>query len=423
MKLFQDLLLAVGVALTPCSLALGDVLWVDDDGGVGIDYTDIQPAIDAAQAGDVLVVAPGDYGGFDLDIGLTIMNSSADQSAHVLGHATISNVASPTGAVLTGLRMETLSVSNSTAPIVLDFLKFDPPNDLPSSAIVQVSGNHDVRMNLCEVADGYPGDLEHAVAVAGSRFEVVASQLRGRGGYSIDCFGVVAGHGGSGLICTSGAAAFVFLSDCHGGDGGDTESFCEWTDPWAGDGGDGLGVYDTSTALVAGLASNVLGEGQGGYGDEFPTFTDGADGYGFSANGASAVRYSGVTVESQSVAAGASAEEAIPGDPFLELFGTQQAGRVISLWVHGEPGASAFVHLGRNAIVQPQAGQYVEQLTTRERSFSLGTLPPSGKKKLDFTIPGWLPIGFTFFAQGEVVFAGGEHRLTNSTPIVLRHLP
>jgi hypothetical protein len=55
-------------------LARADVLTIDDDGPA--DFSALQPAIDAALPGDVLLVAPGDYAGFVVDgKGLSILAS------------------------------------------------------------------------------------------------------------------------------------------------------------------------------------------------------------------------------------------------------------------------------------------------------------------------------------------------------------
>jgi len=53
-----------GVLLFVAPAAALDVVVVDESGGPGTDFTSIQPAIDAASEGDVVVVRPGDYAGF-----------------------------------------------------------------------------------------------------------------------------------------------------------------------------------------------------------------------------------------------------------------------------------------------------------------------------------------------------------------------
>ncbi|UCE49851.1 MAG: hypothetical protein JSW47_06795, partial [Phycisphaerales bacterium] len=47
------------VFLLPIVSAHAEVITVDDDGGA--DFTDIQPAINASQNGDTIVVKPGTY--------------------------------------------------------------------------------------------------------------------------------------------------------------------------------------------------------------------------------------------------------------------------------------------------------------------------------------------------------------------------
>ena len=58
------LFLCSAVLSLPTSLAGGQqVLVVDDDGGVGVDFTELQEAVDAASAGDVILVRSGTYSG------------------------------------------------------------------------------------------------------------------------------------------------------------------------------------------------------------------------------------------------------------------------------------------------------------------------------------------------------------------------
>lgn len=46
---------------------------VEDNGGPGVDFTQIQTAIDAAAPGDTLLVMPGNYTGFSLRKGMRIL--------------------------------------------------------------------------------------------------------------------------------------------------------------------------------------------------------------------------------------------------------------------------------------------------------------------------------------------------------------
>ena len=58
-------------SLTLATLALGATITVDDNGPA--DHPSIGAAVYAAQAGDVILVEPGNYGPFLLDAALTIV--------------------------------------------------------------------------------------------------------------------------------------------------------------------------------------------------------------------------------------------------------------------------------------------------------------------------------------------------------------
>ena len=71
--------LVVGSALSAQS-----VLVVDDDGGAGVAFTDLQPAIDAASSGDTLLIKAGVYGvGSTTTISGKALNLIADRGQRV----------------------------------------------------------------------------------------------------------------------------------------------------------------------------------------------------------------------------------------------------------------------------------------------------------------------------------------------------
>ena len=59
MALLRRLIQAVVVAVVSCSVLGAATITVDLNGGA--DYTEIQPAIDAAKDGDTVLVKPGEY--------------------------------------------------------------------------------------------------------------------------------------------------------------------------------------------------------------------------------------------------------------------------------------------------------------------------------------------------------------------------
>jgi len=113
--------------------------------------------------------------------------------------------------------------------------------------------------------------------------------------------------------------------------------------------------------------------------------------------------------------------------------GVLRAGRATSfknpglttLTLHGFPGAQATLLLGRRPIVLDDPTVAVELLVDPAAVLPLGTMPASGKLDYDLPLgPAWpkslmdgTPV---FFAQAELVYAGGDVRRTNSVPIVLQ---
>ena len=73
-------------------LARASTIVVDDNGGPGVQFTDIQPAVTAALPGDLIVVMPGSYSAFVLDKGLTLLASSGAIVSGTIGIQNVSSV-------------------------------------------------------------------------------------------------------------------------------------------------------------------------------------------------------------------------------------------------------------------------------------------------------------------------------------------
>ncbi len=116
----------------PFAGAQGPVLVIDADGGPGVDYLDLQPAIDGAAEGSTLLVQEGDYTSFEIDgKSLAIV---ADVGATVTtGEVIIVNLASQQSVLLRGLRAEVtgipfrlLTLENNAGSIWIEESRFVP---------------------------------------------------------------------------------------------------------------------------------------------------------------------------------------------------------------------------------------------------------------------------------------------------------
>jgi len=428
------------LVLSTTSAAAGQTWWVDDDGGTGIDFTQIQPAIDAAQSGDLIVVHAGSYRGFSLQKGLTILGTGAGNTSVVRGTVMVTGVPGFERAVLSGLSLRpmveyfdvdnqqnvlasplALGVDSNLGPVILDNLEFDNPlGELGPR--VSINECADARLYQC-VVKGY-GSFSFAngmdgVQVVNSHVEVVDSYLRGGDG-GADWYGGPGGLGGDGLDASNSIVS-VHRSTCLGGDGGDAGD-----DNTAvvigGDGGHGLRLDGGSVALIGGIPSDRLEPGPGGIATCWLSCTDGAPGFGLLLLGASVARHSGVTIVSESVTPGSVASPAVPADPTLHRTGLLKAGDVQTFSITGPPGEAVTFHFGRKAVVLPGPLPGMDNLVTHDRSIQLGPIPPTGELQFNFTIPTGLPAGFTLFAQAEITSASGP-RLTSSLPLVVRLFP
>ncbi len=417
------LLLSTGTLL---GSAHADTWIIDDGGGAGVDFTDIQSAINVASHGDILIVNPGTYAGFTLNLGLTILGSEASNTSVVTSASTIASVNGNRRAVLTGLRMEGLGVSSNTGHVILDSLELVPNGLAPATLVV--SNSNDVRLYQCTVeglTDTPFNDNTHALKADNSRLEVINSDLVGGAGFDTDCWSD-GGHGGSGVWASGASLVAVFDSRLTGGDGGDTglpDIFCEWSDPIGGDGGHGLLLQGGSVAVLAGGADDLLDHGREGYSECWPICFDGDVGEGLALEGASIAEYSGLTISSIKATGGSIATESSPSDPYLERYGTLKAGRQQTFWINGAPGDQVIFYIGRSPSITIDSTQTMDDLVSHERAYSLGAIDGTGRKKFLFTIPSWFPEAFNFYVQAATIDGTGQRTLTNSMPIVLRYLP
>src|SRR5262245_8459089 len=243
-------------------LFLGCVLlqntWVvDDDGGAGVDFTDLAAAVAAATDGDVVLVRPGSYGAFVLSgKGLRIRGQPSAQ----VSAATISDVPSSSRVLLE--RLEFPRASLSCAPSLL------------------VSGSR-TRITLADVvATGglncsYPPGC--ALLVDSAEAMVLRSNLTGGPGFVP--LASTGGPGGPALIAEGGARVYVVDSTLVGGNGSGGYQY---------GGNGGPAVYAASTSHVW-IASSIVTGGSLGFGGA----VSGSGGVGIRGEDSARIRGSG----------------------------------------------------------------------------------------------------------------------------------
>jgi hypothetical protein len=414
MRIISNLIGLISLTILGTGSALAETIVVDINGGAGFDFLDIQSAIDAASAGDLILVHPGNYSDFTMSIGVTVLGSEADHSTVLFGIATVTGVPANQRAVLSGLKLRAVNATNNMGHVTLDSLELWSQFEAQSAVVVINCA--DVRIYECDVEGQYDYPRgQHGVSVVDSRLEVIGSVLRGGDGLDLECSEET--PGGDGLNVRGHSTISVFESSLYGGKGGDPSTDCTFLNTAIGDGGNGLFVKGSSSVVLAGT-----GEMKGGAFGLHPTLgLSSNNGFGVVVGPGSFVRHSTVTISSVLLDGGAMAQ-AMPDDPFVQRFGTLQAGRLQTFWIHGTPGDAATLHLGRSPLITEDPLQAMDDLISHERSWSLGPIPPSGSIQRSFTIPLGFEQGFEFFAQAETDSPTNERRSTNSIPLVIRHL-
>ena len=385
----MNALLRAAIVAGLASAAAANTLLVDDDGGPGVDFTDLPPAIQAAQDGDLIFVRAGAYSA------TTIAGKRLTLIAEAGARASLIEVHSVTTAkpvVIVGLE-GSYDVHDSTGTVLLD--------RVGSLSQMAVRAADDVRIQDSFVygSGGYPYDPEVSAITIGSsqgepaRVELVRSDVIGGDGYWSDG-PWDAGNGSDGARLLDGAV-FAALSTFEGGDGGD--HICCDSLPSAGNGGNGITLLGTSSARVAGPGTQLTGGLPGLNWEDYQYGAPGLPWYG----------------------SPTSSFLQDPLDPSLEVVGSAQFGAPTTFRVWAPFGASAELHLGTRPQVLDDGVTGVELLVKPLRTFDLGTVPYSGF--VDFTLPPvpQLGIGSMVIGQAHVTLVGGWVRRSNSAVAVM----
>ncbi|MGH2651602.1 MAG: hypothetical protein ACRDHK_10370 [Actinomycetota bacterium] len=424
-------------------LCLLQTVWVvDDNGGPGVDFTDIQPAINAAADGDVLLVAPGTFSHFALTgKGLRILGSGSQSTFVSLpgtaGYKTqIASVPSGHIVHLQGINFswplfpegDRLVVTGATTQVVLlDSTVVGSTNDTgPHSALlvedaeVQIHRSTLASFNLAISTTGSNGGRALTVR-GGARVHVSSSLVQGGKGGGSNLF---APPGGPAIVATDTPAGIPWLwiadSAVIGGAGGYDIDFGVIV---TGTGGVGIAATNAHVRISGDSTSLV----QGGASPTPSSFGSGP-GPGISASGSFPVEVHSVPVFAGAPSTPATVGPVLIGAPPLPVIRATGSFTLTgsgTFTLSNGPASAPFAlvlevgpaHFGipgpilGEVLVGPPAASLL----------ALGALDPTGSFSLTVPLAG-LPPEFAylpFHLQGAALDCGGTWRLTNSVAVIL----
>lgn len=417
---------SLGLVLVLAGPLRSQTFVVDDDGGPGVDFTDLPDAVAAAPQGAVLLVRSGSYSSFVLSKGLTILGTAP--GVVIAPGTRIFSLPAGRRVVLAALEPRDLVVEACAGTVVLDQVTLPHPSQTTAGRLLRVERCADVRVQGSTFGlSGMEFTGRAGIGIRTSRVELVSTTVRGDSGQTTFCGPGL--PGGEAVFLESGGRVHVVASDLSGGIGGPVYSLCgSECNLGAGPGGSALRLLGwASRAILAGPPGNRLEGGFAGDGQE--CHCDGPPGAALLVVGGLA-SHSGLELvggETYCYGNGSAVVTSSGGAyvpeasamPYLTLAFVPAPGAQVRFDVAGEPGDQVALILGRHPVVQALPGVEIERLITEERVLSMGPVGAEGNVNLLLTIPANLPAGFTFHAQARVQRAGAELR-TNSLALVLR---
>ena len=387
-------LTVLNTALAACLLALPlsaqAVLVVDDDGGPGVSFTDIQSAVDAAAPGDVLLIRSGDYGQVFIQKPLYVV---ADQDADV-GVSRVDAQSISTGElVFHGLDVSpalgfgpTFELRDISVPVLVQDCRLSG-----GSAFSHGGGGNGFGVTDCE-------SLTLIDCTVYGGLDIDSTPLAAATAFSSTVFLF-----GSELAAADGTpGAPIFQPPQRGGDGflvTDSLVFCQDTCIRAGAGGNSgpfcMGQAGGHGVVLSGSELRVFDS----------SITGGAGG---SSQAGCSPGASGASIE-----ATLSTVVNLPGtSSSLSLEAVRREQELATFTVQGQPGDLVLVGFARRAAPQFLGGLATPALLDpppAARLFALGTVPAGGTLTRSFPV-GALPPGasaLTLVIQIAVVGPSG----------------
>lgn len=391
---FRSLLAFGFLAVVTSAGAAGQTVYlVDDDGGAGVDFLDIQPAVDAASPGDRIDVRAGTYSSVLIQEGITLMGEA---DVVIMGSSfpsvsvRIEDIPANETVVVTDVELErTLVVFQCDGHVLIDNV---------ASLAVSVAFATNTSLQDCTFG--------RATFSNGSFVQLVSCTTPG-GAIAYDSTLVIAN---SSMVGYSGGEG------CTGG------GLAGHITP--GDGGPGLELRD-STAWC--LRSTFYG-GAGG-GDECGSWSPGSAAHSIHAYSSSVIT-SGCTfgttpanwngapsLPNPLILSGSLVD--VPDFPAIDRVGASAPLSPVRFDCFAGSGTSARLFVGRRGTNVPLQAGTIPLLHSSERGISLGPMPTSGVLSLQWTVPA-LPRGTLVYAQLWRTLQNGSTERSNGVTLVVR---
>ncbi|QDU65704.1 hypothetical protein [Engelhardtia mirabilis] len=387
--------ITLGIALGGVPASAQQVLLVDADGGPGADFTDLQPALDAAAEGQVVLILPGSYSQFVVD-GKSLSIFAAAPGVAVEGRCRVRNVGPGQRVVLDGLKFHSiegtaLQVDDCPGSVWFEGLVVESIGNpfVAPSVGVQVSDADNLVMVDCAVRSTVGEQITTNGSNAG--LQVLYSNV-----YLFDCVATAGlqNFGYDGDPGVEAGSSFVFASGCRmvGGRGSDGKVFGGAACADGSDGGPGL----RSINAFQGPGSEVLLLGSVSIGGEpgrpsSPACSPGAQGPSLEEFPGSSIQDLGLQLPPRR----------------LELSGPISSGQSLHGTLSGSPAELGWIvaSIETSAVFVP-ALHGVLATTSSGLAIQLGPLSPAGELDFQFqvTLPGGTPSA-TVFAQGLLLSA------------------
>ncbi len=268
------------------ALAAQNQVWVVDVGaGPGADFTAIDPAVQAAADGDVVLVRGGTYASFAVDAKAVAVVADAGANVTVQGTVVVRNLGFQQTVELRGLSLQdwpllppVLSLRDSVGRIWIEDCAIDGVSAAPEplGTLVDVVQCPDVAFQRCTLrggALGFGGAGCDAIRIDEARVLLLSCTVEGGSSPGLQ---VVATWPGRDAVSLSSGSAFLYACSVTGGRGRDgTFVGANCSPGMAG----GAGLSAAEGALFTHIATTFAG-GAGGTGGAglFGPCPDGPDG-------------------------------------------------------------------------------------------------------------------------------------------------